>query len=451
MKKTLQTTIAVLTSATLLAGCSSTDGNNEPAPHESLGKADSQTTHDSEPTFDTGPYATEPHSDWTTLPDDVGPFSEIARITDATVLPYEVDKEFSKGMGAERQYNVDGLALFLPDAVSTKLNPFAANYLHGFMRLAGTDNGSKETGHFVLRFTDPESAQQAADAAMAGFLESGDNILAADTEGAGGSKEEIASQPQATAVRSADGNVLNAALTHNEYMILAYAGNAADTGSPSSPQDSEWQSRYLTQLFNKQIPLLDTIPTKKTDAGYGMSDEWPAIDPDGILKYSLFAPEDQSLPSLGQLPASMTPRAMAGQFEGVGPMLTAIDQAGVDAMADNEFKVFRAKNPESAQLLLATMRAFDADGETKAWDEPQGVPGTECGTKIEGAVGKKHFCYLTYENYFAAAEIFEGDNHEPEAGGKTAEASAVDAKKQLSQAVAAQYLILKQAPTSGSK
>lgn len=453
MKKTLHMTIAALASAALLVGCSNADGNNEPAAEQTVGQADSQNTQEAEPTFDTGAYTAEPHKGWPSLPDDVGPVSEIARITDNTLLPYEVDKSFSKGAGAERQYNLDGLALFLPESMSAKLKPFASNYVHGFSRAATTENGDKEAGHYVLRFTDAETAQKAADEVMTGYLESGDNYLVMNAPENGGTEEQLPGQAQAKAVRSTDGQLLNAAVAHNEYVVLAYAGNTkeAEASDSSAPQDAEWQADYLSQLFTKQIPLLDTIPTKKTEAGFGMSDDWPAIDPDDILKYALLAPKDDSLPFMGGIPASVTPRAMAGQYEGVSAMLTAIDQAGVEAMADSEFKLFRAKNPESAQLLLATMRAFNADGEVKKWDEPQGVPGTECGTKFNSSIGKTHFCHLIYENYFATAEIFEGDSKEDEVGGKTTEAPAVDPKKQLSQAVAAQYLILKQAPTSGSK
>ncbi|MGV0432214.1 DUF7373 family lipoprotein [Corynebacterium sp. 20_84] len=450
MKKPFHMTIAALASATLLVGCSNADGNKEHASNETVGQAESQTDQEAEPTFDTGSYNAEPHKGWPSLPDDVGPASEIARITDNTLLPYEVDKDFSKGTGAERQYNLDGLALFLHESMSAKLEPFAANYVHGFMRTATTENGDKEVGHYVLRFTDAETAQQAATDVMAGYLESGDNFLALKPTNDGGTEEQLAGHAQAKAVRSTDGQLLSAAVAHNEYVVLAYAGNAEDSQS-ASPQEAEWQTGYLDQLITMQIPLLDTIPTKKTEAGYGMSDDWPALDPDDILKYTLLGPKDDSLPSMGRLPASVTPRAMAGQYEGVSAMLTAIDQAGVEAMADSEFKLFRAKNPESAELLLATMRAFNADGEVKKWDEPQGVPGAECGTKFNSSVGKTHFCHLTYENYFATAEIFEGDEREDEVGGETTEAPAVDPKKQLSQAVAAQYLILQQAPTSGSK
>ncbi|MDK8795255.1 hypothetical protein QP968_05970 [Corynebacterium sp. MSK041] len=452
MKKRTSLPLAAMLTATALlsTGCSVLDGigKSGEAPSEPTSVEVAEPTG---PEFDTGSYATEPHKGWPETNDEMGPSAEMALFANNTLLPYEVNNEFTRNAAHRRVWKLDNLSMDLPKVALDRLDPLGEKFLLGYAYLGNDASKSRSVGNFVLRFEDPESAQKAADALTETHLTEGSMYFFEGDPHNPGTEEPVAGHNDATAVRTADGEGLDAVKVHKEYLLMstAYVDKSGDEGNDDAgPEATKWQGEYVSSFFSKQIPILDTLKTHKTAAGYGFSDEWPPLDPKHILQYTVLSPKDQSVQSLGGLPMALEPRGMAGRYKEVPEILSMIDQAKVEAMATMDTSLFRTKNPEGAKLILATMHAVTADLDYEPWDAPQEVPGMEC-KKEDGAAGTVYTCYLVYENYFAHASAFEPKKDPDAVEGTDKDAESVLAPSlQLSQAMAAQYLILQKAPTS---
>ncbi|PMC64239.1 hypothetical protein CJ203_06680 [Corynebacterium tuscaniense] len=442
---------AVLTTVALLtSGCSITDLLGKGGLSSSETSAP-ETLDQTGPEFDTGSYPTNPSEGWPETDDKMGPSAEMALFANNTLLPYEVNNEFTRNAAHRRVWTLDNLSLDLPKVALDRLAPLGEKFLLGYAYLGNDASKNRSVGNFVLRFEDPESAQKAADALTETHLTEGSMYFFEGDPHNPGTEEPVAGHNDATAVRTADGEGLDAVKVHKEYLLMSTAyvdkrGNGGD--DDTGPEATKWQGEYVSSFFSKQVPILDTLKTHKTAAGYGFSDQWPPLDPKDILQYTVLSPKDQSVQSLGGLPMALEPRGMAGMYREVPEILSMIDQAKVEAMATMDTSLFRTKNPEGAKLILATMHAVTADLNYEPWDPPQEVPGTEC-KKEDGAAGTVYTCYLVYENYFAHASAFE-PKKDPDAveGTDKDKKPALAPSLQLTQAMAAQYLILQKAPTS---
>lgn len=463
---------ATATAAALLTGCAGTDAENTTAdPAQDGAQASSNTVGSGgQAEYDTGAYRTEPLPGWSETSDQDGPVVEMARIADNTVLPFEVDEDFTESTRVEYYDAVGKFAFDLPQEGLDRLKAIDSKFLVGYGTTAAAENGRVAT-NTVVRYVDPQGAKAAAEALMQTFITEGpEKILEGDADQPG-FLIEVPQLPTAQAARSQNGAQFALVDTHNEYLMFTRSWLTTDsseqqldddafaTASPAAdapvevavtPELMQWQVDYATGFVEKQTPLLDTIPAKKTEAGFGTSGTWPEVDPDDILRFTLASPTDDSVPRTYSFASAMGKRQMAGNYASVPEMLTVLDQAGVEAMAQNQTRLFRAKNKESAELLAATLGALRADGEVEYWDEPQGVPGVTCSTTFENEFSSTHVCNLVYENYFATAAVSETDysRGEERVGDSGKEAPKVDPKTQLSQAMAAQYLILQQAPTA---
>ena len=443
-KRTALRLAAMLTVTALFStGCSvldiagkSGEGPAEPTTDEVLDQPG--------PELDTGSYSTEPHKGWPETDDGLGPSAEITLLANNTLLPYEVNKDFKRGTASRRLWNFDSLSLDLPKVTRDRLAPLGDKFLVGYAYLADDGSPDRGVGNFVLRFEDPESAQKAADAISETNLKEGSMYFFEDDPHRPGTVEDLPNYNDATAVRTDDGKSVDAVTVHKEYLLMSTAFASDDN---ADAETKKWQGAYISEFFTKQVPILDTLKTHKTAAGYGFSDEWPALDPKDILKYTVMAPRDESVRALGGLPMALEPRGMAGGYKEVPEILSMIDQAQVEAMADMETTLYRTKNPEGAKLILATMHALGADLNHQPWDPPQEVQGMEC-WQDSRSTGTVYTCYLVYENYFAESSAYEGDKDPDAVEGSDDGKTTMDPKLQLSQAMAAQYLILQKAPTS---
>lgn len=445
---------ATLTASVLLTGCSHDENSSssqapETTATETIAESSADASSADSAQFDTGSYKTDPIQPWSETSDHDGPAVEMALIANNTLLPYEVDPDLTAGSRKELVWAPNKLAFDLTPSAVNRLKQLGSRFLRGVEYRGETSNASRSAANFVLRFEDEASAQEAADMMMDVWLTEGTFKFSDSDPDTPGTEEDVPGRPNARGLRSAEGDTLDVVEVHNEYLLWSEMMNAMPTSNPgarespqahNSPEETAWQGDYARKFAEKQIPILDTLPTKKTDAGYGMSDSWQPVDPDDILRFAVAGPKDESVKRIGVFAASDSPRAMAANYADTRTMLNAIDQAGVEAMAQNETNLFRAKNPEAAQLLLATRRSINADQEIEKWDHPQGVPGAECVTSYNSVVGKYHSCYLAYENYYAEATGYEPST--ADVGG----ANAADVKNQVQQAIAAQYLILQQAP-----
>lgn len=462
--RTLTTITATATAAMLLTGCAGTDaehGDNDVA-QDSPGT--NTVASSGEAQYDTGAYKSEPLPGWSETTDQDGPTVEMTNIANNTVLPYEVDKDFAESTRVEYYDHLGKFAFDLPQEGLDRLGAVESKFLLGYGATATADDG-RVASNIVVRFVDPEGAKTAADALVETLTTEGPEKALESDPDQPGFIIEVPQLPNARAVRSQNGTEFDLVTTHNEYLMFTTSwlttdspeqllDDAPPTDGPVevavSPELMQWQVDYATGFVEKQTPLLDTIPTKKTEAGYGASDTWPAVDPDDILRFTLASPTDDATPRTYTFTGAMNNRQMAGNYSSVPQMLNVLDQAGVEAMAQNQTRLFRAKNKESAELLAATLSALRSDGEIEYWDEPQGVPGVKCSTTFESEFSTTYACDLVYENYFATMVISDTDflQGEQRVGENADDAPKVDPKTQLSQAMAAQYLILQQAPTA---
>ena len=112
----------------------------------------------------------------------------------------------------------------------------------------------------------------------------------------------------------------------------------------------------------------------------------------------------------------------------------------------------RAPNEAHADLIEATLKALDAEVEgIEPYDEPQNVPGTTCYTS-PGNNATYYSCYLRYGNYVARGNLVDIKPDEDEVTTSAApDDQKVDVKTQLSHIMAAQYLILQEAPKENSE
>lgn len=439
----------------LLVGCSSGTPQDTPqdqAQDEAQGTAqgtDAQVASGENASFDTGTYRSEPHSGWPRDDAKIGQITELTKIGSATLLPYEVDERFSHGGAAIRQSNWDALGVGFPDVAYDALQGLAGSFLDGFTRLGLTETGNEKAELSLLRFTDAESAQRAVTLFHETMLEQGGKEPSGERYGL--EPVDIPGQPGALATLDPRTGTLRSAFAVDEFVLYTVTSNIGGINS-DAPGDADaalpqedWMPQFHADFLTKQTPLIATIATHKTPEGFGKSDQWPEADPDDLLRFAVM-PADNTQKS-GRMPAWANERMMAGNYSNVGERFVMFEQADILAMAQAETLLYRTANQKQAELLRATLAAEEAESEREEYTDPQGVPGTTCFR--EPTHGGVHYaCTLVYENYFAEAFVSEIEAATPDVGAKPSaeETPAPDAKTQLSQMMAAQYLLLQHAP-----
>lgn len=448
-RSALALALCTIATTTSLVACSTE--SEEPTNSAMESVSDSASAEQKE--FDTGEYRTTPHPGWT-MDDKLGPISETNMIGQNTLLPYEVDENFPKGRATNREADFNFFTMRFDKPTQEALEELRTSFLTGYAHGGKTENGDKLVENVVYRFVDAESAQKAVDLVEKSKYSSGTVFpLRGDEEEL--SPLEIPGHEDAVGKISPSQGIAKAVVAHNEFVVLSAVSNelkfdmTGESDVQPGEEDQEWMPTYIGAFLDKQIPLLDTIPTKKTEQGFGLSDQWQPMDPDDILKYVVMAPE--GVDRVGPTPAATNNRMMAGNFTSQKELLAALEQANVEASAQGETVLFRTKNEASAELLRASMNVIDATGTAEEYDEPQGLPGTQCHT-FPTERGDVHSCTLVDGNYFATASVQEPNpalDQTPEVGGKetTAENEKdIDPRTKLSQIMAAQYALLKDAP-----
>lgn len=436
----------------LLVGCSpvAQDAAQDQPHDQAQGTeqgTDAQVASGENASFDTGSYRDEPHSGWPRDNDKVGQITELTKIGSATLLPYEVDERFSHGGAAVRQSNWDALGAEIPDVAYDALQGLAGNFLHGFTRLGLTESEDEKAELSLLRFTDAESARRAANILQDTMLEQGGRGLSGERYGL--EPVEVTGQPGALATLDQQAGTMRSAMVVDEFVLYAVTSNTARVNSDAPEKaaltQTDWMPQFHATFLAKQTPLIATIATRKTPEGIGKSEQWPEADPDDLLRFAVL-PADNTQKS-GRMPAWANERIMAGNYTNVGERFVMFEQADILAMAQAETLLYRTANQKQAELLRATLAAEEAEAEREEYPDPQGVPGTTCFREpVHGGI--RYACTLVYENYFAEAFVSEVEDATPDVGAKpsTEGAPTPDAKTQLSQMMAAQYLLLQEAP-----
>ena len=414
----MPTTAAVLATALLLAGCSSSsDGNAEPT-----GKSGGDTPAVAiiDPAaLDTGTYPTSPAPEFGRATQENILDVDGQRLAEFTVVPFEIDPELtSVKMPTMVMRSGKNLGVVL----STAAGDIAHQHqmLYGYVSTAATPttkttDPSRSVVQAVMRFNNPEDAGATA-------REIHQNLLTVD-DGTGLETEEIIGILPHTLVSTGqtDFNAgpeisVNAFTPHGDYLLYTWAKAPA--------ADKDWTAKAVAKAVQLQEPLIDKFPATPTRAqNGGQPAELPMIDQDKVLLYAIPEPDAQA--QLGDDMAAYGPRGMA--HRSTNPPLTykILTGTGSEHNAVYKTSVYRAKDDAGAQTILTEF--YDdllSEGFTPA-PAPQGLPDAQCATK-DTVNGTQDYCMVANGRYVG-------------------EASGTDNKKDVDQQISAQYLILQQA------
>ncbi|WJZ01432.1 DUF7373 family lipoprotein [Corynebacterium freiburgense] len=438
MKK-LKIGIAVLLSATMLTGCGVTDfvqgfkdGYADAAKEQSPdtgGKAEK-----SEKKLDTGKYKTEP----SVLKKDTD--AEVVRTVESYVLaeymplPYEVDGILTSTKGGYNIYGPGSMSLHMTNNQIKILEQFPL--LYGYLQAASSPTEKVNDPHFsvnhaVLRFEDPDSALRFAEAENVESLTVGPIFLENEPPNPG-EKVEIEGLPNTLVTSNYaeynDSVSFSAFTPLEEYVIYTWVSTPA--------AEAAWGPDYIKKALEKQVPMLEQFPSVKTGAGFGKTDQYPSIDPGGVVIYTVEAGEDDQK----RVPGSYGPRGIASQFTNPKAIHDTLVQTGSKHIGRRESFVFRADNDFGAKSILNAFVSDNLQSGEVEYEEPQGVPDTTC-TMSESTNGVQYNCYVVkgrYVGYVSGSSDTTKENIE-------------EKKKLVSQKIAAQYMILQKADQEAGK
>ncbi len=424
----LKISVVALLSITMLTACSITEklggalGGQEqetPPPTETTTAA---------PKFDTGDYRTTPNEPRGETDESLTRTIEMINLAEYIPLPYEIDPVVSEGIGSQPISGSGSMAITLTDAYVRILeeNPLLYGYQNNAKSVTEkeTDTGFS-INHAVIRFEDPETAEKVAGAFHQEAITNGYRFSETDPP-IPAPEIFIDGMPQTrvtSTTQEYNNSVAYTAVTpHAEYLIYTWA---------SAPADQEqWNAEFIKKAYEKQIPLLEQFPSVKTAKGYGKTDEFPPFDPGKIMPYVVKPLEDEQAPFVGPF----GPRGISGMFKAQETVHNSVIETGSIYNAVWGSIVFRADNDRGGQALLNTLVSRELELGRTEYDEPQGVPDTTCTTETT-ASGATYSCYVINGRYVAEMTIAADANTEDQE----------KKKKQLSQKVAAQYLIFQEA------
>lgn len=436
----LKISVVALLSATMLTACSMPEFISDAIP--GMGKSNSssaptsaESTEPPKPKFDTGKFKTTPSP----LKGDTN--AETVRTVESFVLaeymplPYEVDPILIDTKGGYNVYGPGSLSMHLASNQIKLLEQFPP--LYGFLNAASSQTEKVNeprfaVNHAVLRFEDPETATKVAEAQHEVLTTVGPQLI----EGADVTPEEkefVEGMPNSLISSSHqeydDTFAVNTFTPHEEYVIYTWASAPAAEGT--------WSKDYVKKALEHQIPLLEQFPSVKTGAGYGKTDEYPSIDPGGVLIYTIPQPDDAEYK---KVPGSYGPRGLSSQFTDPKRMHEILEQNGSKHIGKRESFVFRADTDFGAKAILNAFIDSNLRGGEVEYEEPQNVPDATC-TMAEQPSGIQYNCYVLNGRYVGYVT----------GSSDTKKESAEEAKKTVSQKTAAQYMILEEADQEAGK
>lgn len=337
---------------------------------------------------------------------------------------------------------IDDLHWFLDEELIEAMRPFETDFVAG-RGFSGTQlSGERNATHALIRFRNPQVAQQAA-AAMVQMDRTQSRPYAAGP----GVPEAIPGHPEVQATRM--GPLLTGVTTHNEYVVYVACEHkihyplhlVPELVPPWSDElwwdDTTWQAGYAARFFDTQPSMFDQIHARKTEDGFGTADDWETLDTQDMMPYVVsLPPEDKHHIT----PISMGPRAVVTQYRHMKELYEAMNDAGVDIVIVGPAYMYRTPDAGSAKSfadaaidILLLEEGFEVGYEE--YDEPQGVPDTRC-VSLQTTEGRAYTCYLHHGRYVSAGvEYVATDTVDNESG-----------KVELSQRMAAQYLPYEQMP-----
>lgn len=398
-----------------LAGC--VDEQPQPAEPETV-QAPAQA-------WDTGDFRTTPLN-IANLEADANGLTEAMGYGDHVPIPYEVDPSFDRGGGAQVHLGPGTLILNLGEDKVAALETAGADFAGGYV-VAAADQDGRDVSHTIIRLGSPESAASAA----AEFV----RIDRADTTLDPGTGEPVAAQPEevpghpgVSATRI--GDELRAVAVQGEFLVLAWAAEPLRSEARSS-EELRWQGEYVARYLDRQLPMIAGIPTLVRDSGVGNSPEGIPADPQDVLRYTVLRREQD----MGIYPANVAPRQFAARYEDPRGITELMGRAGVDVVALDRVSALRARDEDAARRLLEEWVEYDVARDHRVYDEEQGLPGTRCVSRDEES-GVSYSCAMQYGRYVAVAGLTD----------RFSTPEDDDAKREVSQMMAAQYELFEQRP-----
>lgn len=434
----MRTVLAALAlTAVTVSGCSDAgDGAGENA--DSVGAAGTETT-EAEKDLDTGDYDTTFYAPLGEITDpESGEIVESTEILKNLLLPSEVNKDFD-----EVVWHILESTSSLERVESKALNDHAQQFQSGVNHRSRSTEDNRQFDVVVYRFDSPETAGE-VQAAYADEIRTEDDYYGPFTDRpVEALQDTVALENHPEPIEP--GSSIHAELqsktlsTHNEFLI--------ETTLSAPEEISDEDIDFVSEYLRAQAPLLDAVPTHRTEAGFGRLDNWAELDPDDVVRYALHPVRgsDESQ----YYPANMNARTFAMEI-GLNYVKTkdafrAFDVESVGSWLTN---VVRTKDEAGAEKLRDFLDEENSVNEPTSYEEPQAVPGTTCSEYIDASAKKTYSCVMVHGRYVAHSSIDEY----PESNGETAvnrdDAAAdgkVDAKTRLSQRMAAQYELFEDA------
>ncbi|AEI08764.1 putative secreted protein [Corynebacterium resistens DSM 45100] len=464
--KTFKIATATLAASCLLVACGS-EKQNEPAQapapsSEPAGKAAAE-----KPKYDHGPYFPEyrkPFKNMTSL--EGGNAVESNVIADANLLGYEIDPSLVHSRGSRHIYGTSYLTTLLGTNYRSALDDMKATIQSGHYHTSENEKKDRQFISAIIRFDSAKTAKAVAEKLHQISITQG-SVFA--------SQKDIAKDPKLIDPKLVDTDLpfkdrpntlaskgkdegsstgrkekasLQTYTTHNEFVVY--------TWGQGSPKEFEKTKRIATDYLRKQIPLLDTIPTHKTKAGFGKLKGWTPTDKRGLLRYAVTTPVGGNAP---QIMGERKARGYASTQTRPDVAMKAFDLSGIEYIGNWQTSVAQAQGEESAKTFqnAYVSTAVDLEDASK-YDEPQKLPNTSC-FEMSLPSGGGVECVMVYEDKVAlGSQGFVNKPNvdssvDPNGDKKSADSdkdkfnprTVEDAKKLLSQKMAAQYLIFENA------
>lgn len=414
--KTVKTAILTLLSLAVATAC---------APDEPPSGGNAEQTTVASADYDTGKYKTTPGKLLRDTDESNVRSIESRVLSEYVPLPFEVDPALTQGALSTVLYNSPMLLVAFTQETQEVI--VGKNFLYGYYN-AGLQPSDDPTvpafavNQAVLRFEDPESANQVVHELHQAELRQGDR---------NSGTYFIEGLPQAyisSHVNDRNGAIkYSVFIPHEEYVI--YYWTEAPDGNDTQQTD------FISKAFKLQAPLLEEFPSVKTAKGYGKTDQFPSMDAGQILKYAVQPLEDED-PTF----SAYGPRGMAAGF--VNPKLAydTLVQAGSTYNARGGTDVFRATNDFGAQAIANAFISERVENGFEEYSEPQSLPQATCVEKLL-VDGKEYGCTIVVGRYVGTGSV-KADVTDEDQEAK---------KKNLSQKMAAQYLIFQEADQNYGK
>lgn len=277
--KTLTTTVSLaISSALLLTACGGGDdnpagsGGDQPTAQEAA-----KVTIDLS-TLDTGDFITEPSDKQIETTDKNIRLVEAQRLTEFTVLPFEIDPILSEsstgGMSVITSGPDGGMTMLLSDLTNelpAELYDVNYGYFTGGRAPANNSEAGKDISLASLAFADNAAAKSAAEALNRYWIDP-----VRDTARIPG-KIDVLPNSYVTADGKQVGNTstLASATVHNNFVVYTWV--------QAAPEKMDWITQTTAKIVAEQIKWLDKFPASDINDPA----TWPKIDQNDVLKYTL--------------------------------------------------------------------------------------------------------------------------------------------------------------------